>query len=517
MNMRRKLLFFCLAFCIVFFLFNNCYLNTGKQNRAPVAHAGEDQEVIKEEKVYFDGSGSTDPDGDELSYSWDFGEESTGTGANPSHVYSTEGYYTVNLTVSDDEGLEDSDSILITVISTSGNHGPIAQAGADQYVETGDTVNFDGSGSSDPDGDTLSYSWDFDDGSTGSGATPSHVYNSAGTYKVILTVSDASGLKGNDQINITVSEATQKPKIIIDHSAIEEFDNLTSEQIQNAKKVLMLITGESHGRAYGYGLKLIESQDSTFAASTTWSGEAEAYRDDALRWHYPFLNGESWDTRMGEEDFWTNDTAKAARKNALTSITASYSGRIIFGMVWCWDMERNGVTTDKDPVYSCGWAGSTVGGPDGDEPWGIDEDDNSITGNRLNLGDYLTAVEEYQVHAPTIHTIFTTGTVDDDAQANYLNSETGYQRWLKNEAIRNYVEENGGLLFDYSDILSYDYETDSRFTESWSGNSWNGANPDFISSSYDGGQGGCHITAEACRIIGKALWVLAVRYSEIAD
>ena len=51
-------------------------------------------------------------------------------------------------------------------------------------------VSFDGTGSSDPDGDTLTYAWDFGDRTTGSGATPSHTYDMAGNYDVRLVVSD---------------------------------------------------------------------------------------------------------------------------------------------------------------------------------------------------------------------------------------------------------------------------------------------------------------------------------------
>jgi PKD repeat protein len=55
------------------------------------------------------------------------------------------------------------------------------------------TASFDGTGSSDPDGSVSSYAWDFGDGSTGSGATPSHAYPVAGDYSVILTVTDNLG------------------------------------------------------------------------------------------------------------------------------------------------------------------------------------------------------------------------------------------------------------------------------------------------------------------------------------
>ena len=203
--------------------------------------------------------------------------------------------------------------------------------------------------------------------------------------------------------------------LVIDHESVIDFDSLTTEQIAAAKQVLMIIAGESHGRAYGYGLELLESDDSTYDASTNWSGAAEAYRSDALRWNRAFLDGASWNTSMGEEDFWTNVAAIADVKTGLAAIEAGYSGRIIFGFGWCWDMTwLNGVTASKDPVHGCGWAGSSVDGPDGNLPWGLDADDTAITLNSLSLADYLAAVEDYKTHAPGITTIFTTGPVDDN-------------------------------------------------------------------------------------------------------
>jgi len=80
----------------------------------------------------------------------------------------------------------------------SGNHSPTASASASTTSGNAPlTVNFDGSGSSDPDaGDTISYSWDLNgDGTFGdsTAAKPSFVYNSAGTYNVVLRVTDNHG------------------------------------------------------------------------------------------------------------------------------------------------------------------------------------------------------------------------------------------------------------------------------------------------------------------------------------
>ncbi len=67
------------------------------------------------------------------------------------------------------------------------------------------TVNFDGSGSSDPDGSISSYSWDFGDGNSTTGATASNTYTAEGTYTATLTVTDNEGLSDSATVSITVS------------------------------------------------------------------------------------------------------------------------------------------------------------------------------------------------------------------------------------------------------------------------------------------------------------------------
>ena len=174
-------------------------------NRAPVADAGPDRTLRVNEPTTFDGSGSSDPDGDALTYSWDFGDGSTGSGPIVTHTYSgTVGTsYTITLTVEDTWGHTATDTCVRSIVE---NIPPVADAGSDRWVYAGDSVSFSGSGSSDPEGDALTYEWDFGDGTTGSGIGITHIYNDANTYTVTLTVNDGWGGIDSDSCIVTVKD-----------------------------------------------------------------------------------------------------------------------------------------------------------------------------------------------------------------------------------------------------------------------------------------------------------------------
>jgi PKD repeat protein len=97
------------------------------------------------------------------------------------------GSYTATVRVSDGT-TSDQKSFAITVVNV--NRCPTANAGGPYSGVLFAAVSFDGTGSSDPDGDVLTYAWDFGDGVTGAGATTSHTYATRGTYSITLTVND---------------------------------------------------------------------------------------------------------------------------------------------------------------------------------------------------------------------------------------------------------------------------------------------------------------------------------------
>ncbi len=190
---------------------------TGPPNQPPVADANGPYTGTEDVAITFNGLGSYDPDGDPLTYAWSFGDGNTGTGVNPTHVYTAGETYTVTLVVND--GKVDSEPSYSTATITEVNDSPIADAGPDQTATVNEVITFDGSGSTDPEGNIASYAWDFGDGISGTGITVTHAYSTAGTYTVTLTVTDDGGLTDSDTAIVTVTEAPAVPTMHV--SSIE--------------------------------------------------------------------------------------------------------------------------------------------------------------------------------------------------------------------------------------------------------------------------------------------------------
>ncbi len=142
------------------------------------------------------------------SWSWNFGDGSTGTSQNPSHTYTTVGTFTVILTVNNDAGSDtETKSSYITVNEAIVK--PVADFTASPTTITeGQSVQFTDHSMNNP----TSWSWNFGDDSTSTSQNPSHTYTKAGTYTVILTVTNSAGSDTETKTGyITVSVGVVKP------------------------------------------------------------------------------------------------------------------------------------------------------------------------------------------------------------------------------------------------------------------------------------------------------------------
>jgi PKD repeat protein len=178
-------------------------LDPDPTNQMPMADAGGPYEgEAGTTLIQFDGSGSTDLDDDVLTYSWNFGDGTLAEGSMPTHTYVSAGTYDVTLVVNDGQTDSDASVTTATIVEPVVNLAPAADPGGPYTGRPGQSVVFDGSGSADPNGDPLTYNWDFGDGGMGEGVETSHIYAAAGTYRVALVVND--GQLDSDAVTTTV-------------------------------------------------------------------------------------------------------------------------------------------------------------------------------------------------------------------------------------------------------------------------------------------------------------------------
>ncbi|MEX0708276.1 MAG: PKD domain-containing protein [Woeseia sp.] len=187
-------------------------------NSRPVANAGPDQTVATGALAQLDGSGSSDVDGDPLTYAWTILSRPAGSNATldnasitaPAFVVDQPGDYEVQLIVSD--ARLDSEADVVVISAT--NSQPVANAGPDQAVETGDTVLVDGSGSADADNDSLTYEWSIISSPAGSSAglnasdeaIANFVADLEGIFVLQLIVNDGYVDSTPDTATITVED-----------------------------------------------------------------------------------------------------------------------------------------------------------------------------------------------------------------------------------------------------------------------------------------------------------------------
>lgn len=136
---------------------------------------------------------STDDDGQVTGWSWQFGDNATSSEAEPVHVYSAAGSYTVTLTVTDNGGASDATSARIDVSTPLPPPVPNNPPHADFDTHCHDLDCSFSDKSKDDDGQVVSWFWQFGDGFVSAEENPAHTYEDQGHYDVTLTVTDDQG------------------------------------------------------------------------------------------------------------------------------------------------------------------------------------------------------------------------------------------------------------------------------------------------------------------------------------
>ena len=125
-----------------------------------------------------------------------------------------------------------------TRILVTYNEPPVAEAGMNRTVIVGESVLFDGSASSDPDGSIVAYQWDFGDGYTASDVITTHAFAAAGTYTVTLTVTDDMGATATDTAVVTVRSVTEAigslSGVVASFNLAQGISNSLDSKLQNA-------------------------------------------------------------------------------------------------------------------------------------------------------------------------------------------------------------------------------------------------------------------------------------------
>jgi len=192
--------------------------NAGADATYTVPHDGIPSATTGELQVTLDGSQSVDPDGDTVAYWWTCGGVRVADGK-IAHTTFKAGTHSCVLTAKDSYGSTTGDTVIITM-NAEPNGTPVANAGADKTVSALDAshpiwthyqewtsvenVVLDGSASTDPDGDTLVYSWNCGNNHKASGPKRA-ISLPAGSHTCTLTVEDTYGATATDSATITVS------------------------------------------------------------------------------------------------------------------------------------------------------------------------------------------------------------------------------------------------------------------------------------------------------------------------
>jgi len=241
-------------------------INAENGNTVPVADAGPDQAAAIGDIVQLDGSGSSDVDGDPLTYQWSFMAIPAGSTAifsndsavKPTFEADVPGTFVVQLIVND--GSLDSAPVTVNINAASGNTAPIADAGPDQSVTVGDSVQLDGSGSGDANGDSLIYSWSFMSVPDGSGAAlsdtssiaPMFAVDLAGSYVVQLVVNDGT----TDSSPATVTINAEDP---VNTNTQPVADAGPDQSVMLASSVMVTLDGHGSADADGQPLSYLWS------------------------------------------------------------------------------------------------------------------------------------------------------------------------------------------------------------------------------------------------------------------
>ncbi|GAA3890952.1 PQQ-dependent sugar dehydrogenase [Streptomyces sedi] len=327
----------------------------------------------------------------------------------------------------------DENSALYRIDYTAGVSAPVARASAD--VTSGQTpleVAFSSEGSTDPDGSELTYAWDFGDGATSEEADPTHTFEEAGTYSVVLTVTNAAGATGNASVQVVAGNTEPEVNLLLpgDGALVDFGDEVPFEvEVTDAEDteincedvtVTFILGHDSHGHpqtsANGCSGTLQTLADGEHDPNANIFGVWNAEYTDAGFGDAPPLTGSDEvvsQTRQRQAEHFGE-----AEGPTTVSVDAAHGGRAVEvtdgGWISFEPYLLDNATEFTARVASEGGSGTVevrADAPDGQLLGTVEVGD---TGGADAFEDVTTELADQPAESTTLHLVFTGGTFNLD-------------------------------------------------------------------------------------------------------
>jgi hypothetical protein len=246
--------------------------------------------------------------------------------------------------------------------------------------------------------------------------------------------------------------------LTINHSALEQFDQIPDEYIEAVKDMVVVYTGGSHGRQIPCGLLELEKINSKYAVTIGQEGlppEGQGLRvSRSLRTQY-----NSWKTSINYDDFWYDEAARDNVRRTLDYHKNNGTHVDVIVYTWCWHLR---------------------------------------TWSETQVKEYLSAFSDIlEAEYPNTTFVYMTDTSD----RCYEN------RWLRHQQIRAYVNNHNKVLFDFGELETWSaagQQRESCGTYPYMDDDWKGSFP-----ACELGDG--HINQAGTLMKAKAFWVMLAK------
>jgi len=427
----------------------------GTTNNAPIANAGSDQNVTIDSVISLDASASSDSDGDSLTYSWSFSSVPSGSTAsitNASAVSTTftpdlDGDYVVALIVNDGTTDSNSDTVTVTASTSGANNPPVANAGLDQTISTGEQVILDASASSDSDGDNLTYSWSFSSIPSGSAAfladastvKPSFTTDLDGDYIVSLVVNDGTENSTTDLVTVSSLTSSNPTKSY----AIVDTNQTTCYNSSTGQSETCTGGGSDAGYSGNQPDYTLTNNGLTVTDNVTgliWTQSTDINNDSVVNYDDKLYQSEAvnycQDLSYAGRDDWRLPNIKEAYSLILFSgkDASSYQGTDTSDLVLflddIFDRAFGDLDSDNDRIIDGQYASTTLYDSttmNGDPTmFGVNYVDGRIKG-------YPTHIKEYYVRCVTGNTDYGVNDFVDNSDQTISDNATGLM-WQQNDS-----------------------------------------------------------------------------------